>query len=213
MSGPNPPVTPQDRLMKAFRALVREELPRLTFLAVYEFAVQSSCATTADLSPTDQTIGLPSLVSVPLRVPLVGAVLSPGTKCIVAFINGDPSRPFVLSADSSTEHVMTTEALVVILHNALSTLCIANPGIMIGAPLQVFIYPAITAALAAAGIPAPPGLIAQTAAAQPSLGQAAAGTAIQSSLPYAPGIALIATKTPDVSGYFPSVGCPSANGT
>ncbi len=211
MSGPTPPVTLQDRLLKAFRALVREEFPRLTFLAVYEFSVQgvSSLKLTADLSPTDTTLGLPSMVSVPLRLPLVGATLALGTKCIVAFINGDPSRPFVLSADSSTEHVVTTEALVVILHNALSTLCLANPGMMLGAPLQLFIFPAITAALAAAGVPAPPGLAAQIAASTAYASLATAGSPIGSSAPYAPAIAILSTKIPDVSGLFPSVGCPT----
>ena len=100
MTAPVP--TTLDRLMRSFRALVREEFPRLTFLGIYEYSVSSAGSNTADLKLIDTSIGLPDMVSVPLRLPGSTATLAVGAKAIVAFVNGDPGRPFVLTADNVT---------------------------------------------------------------------------------------------------------------
>lgn len=96
---PESPTT-LDRLWTAFRALVRESLPALTYLGPYEYRVTatdgtgSSPANTVDCSPTDAALKLPSLAGVPLRLPY-GVTPPVGALCTVQFMNGDPSRPMV----------------------------------------------------------------------------------------------------------------------
>lgn len=96
--------TALDRLMVAVRALIRAEVPRLTFLGSYEYAIQGSQDhTTVDIAPTDTTLGLPSLTKVPLRSSVLGEAVAPSTtagqRCLVSFVNGDPTRPFVYGID------------------------------------------------------------------------------------------------------------------
>lgn len=100
--------TTLDRLMNAFRALVRAELPSLTYLGVYEYRVTatdgtaSSPATTVDCSPTDPALTLPSLAKVPIRLPY-GVTPPVGALCAVQFMNGDQSKPTVTNfADPMT---------------------------------------------------------------------------------------------------------------
>lgn len=94
------PPTPFDRLLNAFRALVRAELPTLTYLGVYEYAVQatdgtaSTPSTTVDCTPTDSTIPLPDLTGVPIRLPY-GVTPPLQALCYVEFANGDPTKPMV----------------------------------------------------------------------------------------------------------------------
>lgn len=94
------PPTPLDRLWDAFRKLVRAELPTLTYLGVYEYAVQKTDGTSAapsktvDCVPTDSTIPLPPLTAVPIRMPF-GVTPPTGALCSVQFMNGDPTRPMV----------------------------------------------------------------------------------------------------------------------
>lgn len=94
------PITSLDRLMLSFRQLIRAESPRATYSGVYEYAVQgvSADGTTADISPTDTTIPLPSALKVPLRG-VVTSTLPTGSKCLLTFINQDPTRPILLSWD------------------------------------------------------------------------------------------------------------------
>lgn len=96
---PEAPTT-LDRLWTAFRALVRESLPALTYLGPYEYRVTatdgtgSSPATTVDCAPTDAALKLPPLAGVPIRLPY-GVTPPVGALCTVQFMNGDPSRPMV----------------------------------------------------------------------------------------------------------------------
>lgn len=92
--------SPLDRLWAAFRALVRAELPTLSFLGVYEYSVTDSDGTsstpakTVDCTPTDPALKLPSLTKVPIRLPF-GVTPPKEALCSVQFMNGDPSRPMV----------------------------------------------------------------------------------------------------------------------
>lgn len=92
--------TPLDRLWSAFRALVRAELPSLSFLGVYEYAVTASDGTTSvaaktvDCAPTDPALNLPAITKCPIRLPF-GVTPPTGALCSVQFMNGDPSRPMV----------------------------------------------------------------------------------------------------------------------
>lgn len=91
----------QDRVFDAFAALERTEDPRRAFDRLSEFSVQavSSDGTTADVAPTDTTIGLPAIVRVALRLPFLTGTIAVGQRVLVFFINGDPARPAILASD------------------------------------------------------------------------------------------------------------------
>lgn len=101
MSGALAAPTPVDRLRRAFGDLVRAEVPRLTFLGIYEYAVQgaSSDGTTVDATPVDTTQPLPGLVKIPVRLPVSTATIAAGQRVLVFFVNGDPTRPAVMNSD------------------------------------------------------------------------------------------------------------------
>lgn len=88
-----------DRLLQHFRAIVRAEVPGLTFLGTYLYSVSAVApdGSTADVSPQDPKVGLPAIPKVPLRPGILGdaATLTVGSACHVRFVNGDPTRPIV----------------------------------------------------------------------------------------------------------------------
>ena len=92
------PITPADRLLRAFRSLVASVFPNLLYFATWEFQVQRADGSTFDGSPTEQGLPLPSLVGVPYRGSLAGSTCVPvaGTLAYVTFANGDPSRPILV---------------------------------------------------------------------------------------------------------------------
>lgn len=95
-------VTPDDRLMRAIREIIRAEFPQLAYLGVYEYAVQSASGTdTVDARPVDETLGLPDLVGCPLYPGILGEQVHPATGSLyrIAFIAGDPTRPIVVGGD------------------------------------------------------------------------------------------------------------------
>lgn len=87
-----------DRLIEDVRAIIRDEVEDLTFMGVYEYAVQATDGVTMDANPTSTSIPLPPLRKVPLRSGIVGASVKPGlgTLLAVSFLNGDPTRAIVL---------------------------------------------------------------------------------------------------------------------
>ena len=95
----DPTVT--DRLLNAFRKLLRAEDPNRTYRGISEYLVGNVTSTSADATPTDTSLSLPAILRIPLRSGLVGetAKLTVGKTCLVSFINGDPTRPFIFSAD------------------------------------------------------------------------------------------------------------------
>ena len=106
MSAPIQP-TEADRLLTAIRSIIRAELPQYTYLGLYEYAVQATDGTTIDCDPTDTTIPLPSLARVPLRSSIQGERAKPtvGSRCLIAFVNADPTRPICVSADPVAQTV------------------------------------------------------------------------------------------------------------
>ena len=89
-----------DRLLAMFRALIRAELPQLTYFGTYEYSIQKAGSSTIDGSPTDTTIPLSSLTGIPLRSSLLGQVVDAqavGGLALIRFINGDPERPVCVS--------------------------------------------------------------------------------------------------------------------
>lgn len=96
--------TISDRLLAAFRALVRAELPQLTFMGVYEYTVTGTDGSTVDCTPTDTTIPIPALSKVPTRTAVDGFTVTlpnsvVGLRCLVAFVNSDPARPMCIGMD------------------------------------------------------------------------------------------------------------------
>lgn len=212
--------TTLDRLLDSFRKLVRAELPTFTFTGLWEYSVQATDGTTIDCSPTDTAIPLPSLAKVPMLSGLMGEI-SPavvGKKCVIVFLNQDPTKARCISVDGATEHVMTTQAAALLMYNTLVTLSLAlialgaaptATGAVLGATLQPLIVPAISAAITAQGAPAPRGLIPQQVAAALLIAGMTAGTAPSiTSSPFNGVLApiLAAPKSPNVSGLFPGVG-------
>lgn len=91
---------PTDRLIEMFRELVREEVEDLTFLGVYEYAVQNvaSDGSTVDAIPTSTSIPLPPLRKVPVRSGVPGLTVKPkrGSLLAISFLDGDPTRACIL---------------------------------------------------------------------------------------------------------------------
>lgn len=101
-----------DREDHAFRQRVRAEFPQLTFLALQEYVVQKitpaaplTPATTIEASPVTNADILPGLVDVPLYPSILGEEVAPtvGSKVLVAFIGGDPTRPIVVFGDPKSQ--------------------------------------------------------------------------------------------------------------
>lgn len=93
-------MTALGRLLKDVRALIRAEVPALTFAGIYEFSVQGSAGNRVDASPTDTTLGLPTITGLPLSPSILGESVTSaavGSKALVQFVNGDPARPEVVS--------------------------------------------------------------------------------------------------------------------
>jgi hypothetical protein len=93
-------VTALGRLLKDVRALIRAEVPALTFAGIYEYTVQGAAGSKVDASPTDTTLGLPTITGLPLSPSILGETVASaavGCKAIVQFVNGSPTRPEVVS--------------------------------------------------------------------------------------------------------------------
>lgn len=91
-----------ERLIDAIKAIIRAQFPNHSYLGVFEYQVQSVDGTdTLDGSPVDTTVPLPALSKVPLRSGLAGEKVKAlvGSRCLVMFVNGDPSRPIIVGVD------------------------------------------------------------------------------------------------------------------
>jgi len=155
--------TVSDRALAAFRMLVRGEFPQLGYQGIYEYSVQSSDGSTVDCDATDTTISLPShLAKVPLRSSILGAQVTPssGSRCLIMFVNADPSRPVCVFVEPTpvtatiatagglnpgtlnlkgggmptTEHVATVEGVLNLFTNFIFFLqAVGNPSTWSGA--------------------------------------------------------------------------------
>jgi hypothetical protein len=203
--------------------------PLERFRGFYEYRVVTQEGERLNLQPVRVATGMPDLKRVVVRpgVPGCKAQHTLGSRCIVGFIDADPARPCVVSFEdaqsggfspdtlfltggglSPTEHVMTAEAVALLIYNTLAAICQANSGPLIGASLALLLSPAVLAAIAAQGAPAPPGLAAQIAAATAQAGNFSSGLVASTSQPFNTAIdRALAGKTDDVSAFFPSLGC------
>ena len=96
-----PAIPTLDRLLTSFRSLTRAQFPQFDFAGTFEYSIQAATSSSVDCSPTDTTLPLPSLVGIPMRSSLLGdtVTLTPGNRCLVQFVNRDPSRPIIVGAD------------------------------------------------------------------------------------------------------------------
>lgn len=206
-----------ERLRRDLRAIIRSEVAALSYGTTWEYQIAPSIGmpgvfSTVDVTPPEGST-MPSLTKVPLGVGL-GVVAPPiaGTKCRVRFVNGNPWQPEIVSIGGTTEHLMTVEACALLIYNSLVTLmAAAGGGPLLAVILQPLIGTAIGAALAAQAAPAPPGLIPQVAAAAAAQAGFATGVVPSPAIfaAWQASIALLETKTLNVSGSFPSVGVPN----
>lgn len=237
MSAPVQP-TVKDRLLTAFRALVRAEFPQYNYFGIYEYSVTAvnanplallvtlaTSVVSIDATPVDTTIPLPSISNLIIKA-IVKTKPTVGDICHIMFANGDPSKPICVSCDSNdelqlttdgqspTEHVMTLEATVLLLYNffyAMSLVAPAPAGM--GILIQPLITPAILAAMAASSVPAPPLLAAQLILAASTSAGMVSGTVPSNTIgPLAAGVSALSTKLNDVSGLFPGIGCAKVKG-
>ena len=91
-----------DRILAAWRAIVRAEIRRATFLGVYEYTVQRAGSGTVDASPAS-SLAPPVPPGVPLVSSLLGQTVTPaavGQRCRIRFVNGDPARPVCVGIDA-----------------------------------------------------------------------------------------------------------------
>ncbi len=208
---------PQERLLTDIRALIRSEIASLTYAGVWEYTIAASAgmpgiATTIDATPTNPIV--PPVTNCALA-PELGIVAPPiaGTKCRIRFVNSDPTRPECVALGATTEHVMTFEATALLIYNVLASIGVLVPAAWTTPGLQPVFIPAMLAAIAAQGAPAPPGLVAQIAAQAAAVAAMASGTAPSTAIgPLIAGQTLFATKTLDVSGFCPGLGVPSNGG-
>ncbi len=88
-----------ERLRADLRAIVRAELAWLSYGCVWEYTIVSGTSSTVDARPTDAR--MPAITKCPMMPGLLGESVTPtpGTKCRVVFVNGDPSRPECIGID------------------------------------------------------------------------------------------------------------------
>lgn len=221
-------------LADGLRELLEQLDPDRRYRGVTEYRIVDQSGDRLELEPVRKSTGMPDLRNVLVRpgVPGVSAEHALGSYALVGFVDSDPGRPVVLAFQdaegegfqptslslhaggmAATEHLMTLEATVVLLHNVIVGLGLAGfppawltSGVITGV---------INAALAASAVPAPPTAVAQLAA------SAGIGATMLTSMgntvaPYAPAIALAIDgppgKTANESGLFPSLGAPALKG-
>ncbi len=96
-----------DRLKAAIATVVRELFPNLRFYGAYGYRVSVGTASKFSGRPERISIGLPDLVDVPMRGPVLGGqsqvVLTSGASVVIMFVDGDPTRPFLAFGDDVSE--------------------------------------------------------------------------------------------------------------
>jgi hypothetical protein len=76
--------------------------PTLRYRGVFDYRVVSQTAERLNVQPARVSTGMADLLRVPVRLaPGVKATWTPGSLCVVAFLDADPSRPVVIAADAA----------------------------------------------------------------------------------------------------------------
>lgn len=93
------------RRVAALARLLAAHDPGARFRGVHEYRVVTQSGERLNLQPVRSRAALPDLARVPVRagVPGVKATHAPGSAVLVAFLDGDPSRPAVVGFDEPTQ--------------------------------------------------------------------------------------------------------------
>lgn len=154
-----------NRVLRAFDALVRRALPKQRYIGFFRYRVIAMSSGRADLQVVDPSIGLPDLTLVRLAPGMAGmtAELTLGAVVIVAFIEGDPSMPFIAHYSTTDDAAYAPESIT-ITSNAISLGDDGGTAVALAPPLVTWTA-AVRAALASASPPITvPGLDAGVAA-------------------------------------------------
>lgn len=94
-----------DLIDRAFASLVEAIVgTRIKLAGLYQFRVVSQDGMAVDVEPVDSTLGLPPCSKVPIRPATPGLTVEDipaGTTCVLAFLDGNAAKPFILCFDST----------------------------------------------------------------------------------------------------------------
>jgi hypothetical protein len=94
-------VEASEALSKFIRWVMRD----VTYLGTYPATVMGQAGEMCDVRPDDPKVGGPSgLSGIPIRhgIPGVSIMVPPGSRVLLAFENGDPSKPYVALWEKGT---------------------------------------------------------------------------------------------------------------
>lgn len=99
------PPTTLDAMWRAFRALVRAEMAETRYHGLYDYVVTDASDTTVSARPVDASLGLPPVARIVTAGGLVGATAraTSGARCVLAFLDGTPTKPIIISLDGPNE--------------------------------------------------------------------------------------------------------------
>lgn len=121
-----------DKTKQGLAAFIRSVLSRTDFLAMYPCKIIAQNAdSTLELKPDDAR--LPPYSSVPLRLGIPGCTvtLAAGSRALVGWYAGDPTKPFAALFESSTVTQLNVNATNIILNNG------TNGVARVGDPLSI----------------------------------------------------------------------------
>ena len=99
-------VTADDRLLEWFRELVRSVFPRMQYVGVFDYVITGvngeAPSFTCDVRPNDSGLGLPQLNAVATVASLSSMTATPssGMACMVAFLDGNPTKPRIIGIEA-----------------------------------------------------------------------------------------------------------------
>lgn len=107
--------TAENRILDEVRAIIRAELPSLSYCAFWQYKIVGVSGRKVDVAPLNPGGIMPSISSVPPMPGTMAEVVTPtiGATCIIAFLDGSPTNPRWISADSDAMSVAIDASLEV----------------------------------------------------------------------------------------------------